>query len=539
MSIIKYKSAKNLYNNYISKTNENEILIKGKIDIYSISETIGKGTFGKVKLAYSTIRHPHRKYACKIIEKLNMKEKDDQKRCQREMSILLQMNHRNVIKTTEIISDSSRYYIIMEYCQKGELFNHIVEQQHFSEEKSAFYYYQLISGIDYIHSKNICHRDLKPENLLLNEENELKIIDFGLSNFYSGENKLLKTPCGSPCYASPEMILGKNYNGYCIDVWSSGIILFAMLCGYLPFEEGEEDINNEILFKNIVECKVEYPEKYIGKTAKNLLEKIIVRDPKKRITIKQIKRHPFFLYGKDIYSKKFGYRRNISNQSYIYGTFRNLPNLNFNNIELNYNYSNKENNNNYINVNRNDKIFNSLNVDFHKDINNYNDIYIGTNYERNNNYLNIVKNDIINYKFLNSSLNNYNENDIKVNNLLNQKEYKENNKNKSHSFNNNQKNINKSLKSNLNGRNTKKLYGHKSNMTLDLKANTNDIKKIFDENIKVKKHGETLRDLIPELNTQHYNLFTLNNRESNLLNNYLEKTNYNNISNYNNENDIN
>ena len=210
MSKFKYKSAKNLYDNYISKTNENELLIKGKKDIYSITDTLGKGTFGKVKLAYSIIRNPKKKFACKILDQLNMIEKDDKKRCQREMTILLQMNHPNVIKTTEIISDSYRYYIIMEYCQKGELFNHIVEQQHFTEEKSAFYYYQLISGVDYIHSKNICHRDLKPENLLLNEENELKIIDFGLSNFFLGENKLLITPCGSPCYASQEMILGNN-----------------------------------------------------------------------------------------------------------------------------------------------------------------------------------------------------------------------------------------------------------------------------------------------------------------------------------------
>ena len=278
---MRYNSAKNLYNNYPKKVNENIMLIEGKKDIYSIRDTIGKGTFGKVKLAYS--KKSNKKFACKILEKLNIKEKDDKKRCQREMSILLQMNNKNVIKTSEIISDSSRFYIIMEYCPKGELFNHIVEEQHFNEEKSAYYYYQLILGVDYIHSKNVCHRDLKPENLLLNEDNELKIIDFGLSNFYFGEEKLLKTPCGSPCYASPEMILGKDYDGYCIDVWSSGIILYAMLCGYLPFEEGDDTMHNNLLFKNIVECKVEYPEEFISPMAKDLLQKIIVREPKNRI----------------------------------------------------------------------------------------------------------------------------------------------------------------------------------------------------------------------------------------------------------------
>ena len=551
MSKIKYKSAKSLHNNNISTNNENEILIKGKKDIYSISDTLGKGTFGKVKLAYSTIRNPHKKYACKILEKLNMKEKDDKKRCQREMSILLQMNHRNVIKTTEIISDSSRYYIIMEFCQKGELFNHIVEQQNFNEEKSAFYYYQLISGVDYIHSKNICHRDLKPENLLINDKNELKIIDFGLSNFFLGEDKLLKTPCGSPCYASPEMILGKDYNGFCIDVWSSGIILFAMLCGYLPFEEGEGDINNELLFRNIVQCKVDYPEEYIGPIAKDLLEKIIVREPKERITIKQIKKHPFFLLGKEVYSKIVGFENNISYNNYYYGTFRRFNTMNFNDIDSNLDYkynniiNNKENkNNNYINVNKKKKIYNSLHIDYLKDSNNYNDIYMKTNYDRNiyrNNYLNLLENDIIAYKFLNSSINNDNNNDISIKHNFNSKEKnaKENNNNNSHSVNNNKKiSNNKYINNYFTGRNNDYIYNHKNSRTLDIKFNANDIKNILDDKTKIQKNSKTIKDSQPKLGYQQYNLFTLNNRESNFFNNYLEK-NYNNISNYNNENDIN
>ena len=532
MTTFVYKSAKNLYDNCISKTNENELLIKGKKDIYSINETLGKGTFGKVKLAYSTIRNPHKKYACKILEQSNMKEKDDKKRCQREMSILLQMNHNNVIKTTEIISDTYRYYIIMEYCQKGELFNHIVEQSHFTEEKSAFYYYQLISGVDYIHSKSVCHRDLKPENLLLNEENELKIIDFGLSNFFLGDNKLLKTPCGSPCYASPEMILGNNYNGFSIDVCSSGIILYAMLCGYLPFEEGEGDANNEFLFRNIVECKVEYPEEFISPIAKDLLKKIIVREPQKRITIKQIKKHPFFLMGKDIYMKKFGGRNNKTCIDYNYATFRHFPTMNFNDVDFNYKCNSNKENNNYINVNKKNKIYDSLNVDYNQDCNNFNDIYVKTNYERNNNYLNLLENDIVTYKFLNNSLNDDNNNDINVNNER---------KNKSHSMNH-QVNINKYNKSVNNNssttRNKNAIYNRKKSMTLETKLNSNDIRKKFDEKIKVEKRNKTIKDSKPKLNFQQYNLFTLNNKESNFFNNYLE-TNYNSINNYNNENDIN
>ena len=540
MSLFKYKSAKNLCDNYIDLNKEKETLIKGKKDIYAIRETIGKGTFGKVKLAYSIIRKPHKKYACKILEKSNMKEKEDRKRCQREMSILLNMNHHNIIKTSEIISDSSRYYIIMEYCPNGELFNRIVEQQHFNEEKSAFYYYQLISGIEYIHSKNICHRDLKPENLLLSEENELKIIDFGLSNFFFGYNKLLSTPCGSPCYASPEMILGFNYDGFCIDIWSSGIILFAMLCGYLPFEEEEGDVNNDILFRNIVECKVEYPDEFIGPMAKDLLEKIIVRDYKKRITIKQIKKHPFFLFGKNIYLKKFGESgKNITTLENNYDSFRHFPIMNFNKIDFNYNSDSKENNLNYINVNKKNKKYDSLNIDLHGENNNYNDIYIKTNFEKSR-YLNSLENEIISYKFLNSSLGNDSNNDIKINRHYNS--HNDKNKNKvidgkrgSHIVND-KKNINlnnNSLKTNIGGRNKNNINKYKKSMTLDTKSDFNDIKKNFDEKIKDKK------DPKPKLSfNNNYNLYTLNNKEPYFYKNYLE-TNYNNMSNYNNENDIN
>ena len=542
MSSVKYNSAKNLYYNYSNKYNNNELQIKGKKDIYVIKDTLGKGTFGKVKLAYSTIKTPNKKYACKILEQSNMKESDDKKRCHREMSILLQMNHRNVIKTNEIISDSSRYYIIMEYCEKGELFNHIVEQQHFDEEKSAFYYYQLISGVDYLHSKNICHRDLKPENLLLNDENELKIIDFGLSNYFNEDCKLLRTPCGSPCYASPEMILGKDYDGFRIDIWSSGIILYAMLCGYLPFEEGENDINNDLLFKNIVECKVDYPEENIGPIAKDLLEKIIVRDPLKRITIKQIKNHPFFLLGKDVYFRTKGCAKNKSNNfEYNYKSFRRYPTMNFNykDFDCKYNYKDYTNNtkNNYINVNRK---FDSLNVNINEDVKmNFNDIYLKTNYERKN-YLNLLDNDIKINKILNTSFNN--ENDININknkniNINNNINHKKNSHSVNNKINVNLRN-NKTIKEDSSRNNKLNNYQNKSSVTLETKFDQKNFNKILGENIKTEQFTKTIKDLNPKLHYQHYNLLTLNNQESKLYNNYLE-TNYNSVNNNHNDNDIN
>jgi len=538
MSTMRYNSAKNLYKNYPKKVDDQIMLIEGKKDIYSIEDTIGKGTFGKVKLAYG--KKSNKKFACKILEKSNIKEKDDKKRCQREMNILLQMNHKNVIKTSEIISDSSRFYIIMEYCPKGELFNHIVEQQHFNEENSAYYYYQLVSGVDYIHSKNVCHRDLKPENLLLNEFNELKIIDFGLSNFYFGKEKLLRTPCGSPCYASPEMILGKDYDGYNIDIWSSGIILYAMLCGYLPFEEGDDTMNNNFLFKNIVECKVEYPEEFISPMAKDLLQKIIVREPKNRITIKQIKKHPFFLLGKEIYDKKFSSARNNNTIDYTYEAHRIYPSINYNNKNLDTKYKNKLINNINNNHHKLEEIkINMSDIDLNdkKEYNNINDKYIKTNYEKN-----IIDNNDLNSELLNTSTNNINNknkitdiNDINFNIKEGNYIHRKNNYSVKNRFN---QNINNSLNENSkNGNYIQNNNYYLNNMALEIKLNKR-VKNILEDGIKVKQYINLNNELnIKFPNYQKFDVYVPKKRESIIYNNYIE-TNYdrsNVINNYNSE----
>ena len=286
------KSKNDLENN---KNIEKEI----KIGNYIIKKTLGKGTFAKVKLA---IQLPKKnKVAIKIIEKKILKEEDDLIRLKREFEMLTQFNNPNVISVTEIFENYEAYFTVMEYCEGGELFNYIVENKILSEEKSAFFFYQLINGLDYIHSLGIVHRDLKPENLLLTGDLIIKIIDFGLSNYFNKkDNKLLSTPCGSPCYASPEMLSGKGYDGFKIDIWASGIILFAMLCGYLPFDHKD----NYKLFEKILQCKITYP-KYLSDESKDLIKKILVPDPRKRITIPGIKKHKFYLKGKKIFENNY------------------------------------------------------------------------------------------------------------------------------------------------------------------------------------------------------------------------------------------
>ncbi len=262
---------------------------------YDLIETLGAGTFSEVKLGINKITKE--KVAIKMLDKDKINNENDLTRLKREIHMLRTFSHINIIKTYEIAENDVNFLIIMEYCKHGELFNQIIEKKKLSEKEASYYYYQLINGLEYIHSNGIVHRDLKPENLLISKGNILKIIDFGLSNFFNGEN-LLQTPCGSPCYASPEMVSGKKYNGFYIDIWSTGIILYAMLCGFLPFE----DNNNVILFQKIQECNFTIPN-FVSKICKNLIKSIVVKDPNKRIKISEIKRHPFYLKGKEHFKK--------------------------------------------------------------------------------------------------------------------------------------------------------------------------------------------------------------------------------------------
>ena len=187
-----------------------------------------------------------------------------------------------------MIENHDYLYLIMEYCSGGELFQHIVKNRRLKEEEAAKMYQQIISGIEYIHKLGIVHRDLKPENLLLDHNNSIKIVDFGLSNLYK-HGERLKTACGSPCYAAPEMIKGERYLGLGADIWSSGVILYAMVCGYLPFE----DENTKKLYQKILNAEYKLPS-FLSEEAKNLISSILNPDPTKRFTIKDIREHNWY-----------------------------------------------------------------------------------------------------------------------------------------------------------------------------------------------------------------------------------------------------
>ena len=254
---------------------------------YLLGQTLGEGAFAKVKVA--TQIHTNEKTAIKILDKSRLLEDErDVQRLKKEINILKQLHHKNIIQLYEIMERKKRLYIVMEYCEKGELFDYIVKNGKLNEKEACRLFQQIINGVEYLHQQSIIHRDLKPENILLDNNTNIKISDFGLSTFYN-KNTYLQTPCGTPSYAPPEMLNGNAYNGTSSDIWSCGIILYAMLCGSLPFAESKEDI----ICRKIL-CHDYIIPNFLSKDAKDLLNHIMKIDPLERYTIQQIKTHPWF-----------------------------------------------------------------------------------------------------------------------------------------------------------------------------------------------------------------------------------------------------
>lgn len=260
---------------------------------YIVGKTLGEGTFGKVRKGIHRISGV--KVAIKILVKKRITDAADVERVRREIKILKEVQHANIIKLFEVIDTSKYIFLIMEFVAGGELFDHIVKKQRLGEFEACRFFHHIINGVEYCHKRKIVHRDLKPENLLLEKKGSnqtIKIVDFGLGNHIS-HDELMRTACGSPCYAAPEMIAGHAYVGYGVDVWSMGIILFALLCGFLPFEHP----NTNELYKQILRGHFQVSS-WVSKDAKDLLHKILCTDPKRRYKIRDIKKHPWYARAK-------------------------------------------------------------------------------------------------------------------------------------------------------------------------------------------------------------------------------------------------
>ncbi|CAO3638521.1 unnamed protein product [Mucor fragilis] len=256
-----------------------------RIGQYNIISTIGTGSFGKVKLAVHAITG--QKVALKIINRKKIASMDMGGRVKREIQYLKLLRHPHIIKLYEVITTPTDIIMVIEYAGR-ELFNYIVEKGRMAEEDARRFFQQIICAVEYCHRHKIVHRDLKPENLLLDANNNVKIADFGLSNIMT-DGDFLKTSCGSPNYAAPEVISGKLYAGPEVDVWSCGVILYVMLCGRLPFD----DEYIPTLFKKINGGIYTMPS-YLSSETKALLTSMLVVDPLKRITIQEIRKNPWF-----------------------------------------------------------------------------------------------------------------------------------------------------------------------------------------------------------------------------------------------------
>eukprot|EP00605_Chrysophyceae_sp_TOSAG23-4_P001245 GSChrysophyteH1.ASY1.ANO1.1356.1 assembled CDS len=237
---------------------------------YQLGKTLGIGAFGKVKLA-GKIKH------------MEMAEK-----VRREINILNMCQHPHIIRLYEVIDTPSDIFVVMEFVSGGELFDYIVSRGRLPPDEARHFFHQIISGVEYCHYQKIVHRDLKPENLLLDSDNNIKLADFGLSNV-AHDGDFLRTSCGSPNYAAPEVISGNLYAGAEVDVWSCGVILYALLCGTLPFDD--ESIPN--LFKKIKSGMYSLPT-HLSQSSRDLILRMLVVDPMKRITMADVRAHHWF-----------------------------------------------------------------------------------------------------------------------------------------------------------------------------------------------------------------------------------------------------
>ena len=258
-----------------------------KIGNYILFDQIGMGTFSKVTKAIHLITS--QQVAVKILDKEKIEDEVDLERIIREIEILKNIHHPNIAQMYETYSTIHNFYLMMELVSGGDLFDYITENSYLSENLSCQFFRQLIGVLEYLISMGIAHRDIKPENILLDENHKnIKVIDFGLSNYFE-DNELLCSSCGSPCYASPEMLSGKPYQGIKTDIWSGGIVLYSMLVGSLPFDDQELCI----LYEQIKKGKFYLPST-LSLEAIDLLKRILQVDPNKRIGIEEIKKHPWF-----------------------------------------------------------------------------------------------------------------------------------------------------------------------------------------------------------------------------------------------------
>ncbi|XP_061735193.1 serine/threonine-protein kinase SIK1 [Nerophis ophidion] len=257
-----------------------------QVGFYEIIRTLGKGNFAVVKLAKHKVTKTQ--VAIKIIDKTRLNPSNLEK-IYREVQIMKLLNHPHIIKLYQVMETKDMLYIVTEYAKNGEMFDHLTSNGRMSEAEARKKFWQILTAVDYCHQHHIVHRDLKTENLLLDANMNIKLADFGFGNFYNG-GEPLSTWCGSPPYAAPEVFEGKEYEGPQLDIWSLGVVLYVLVCGSLPFDGP----SLPALKQRVTEGRFRIPF-FMSQECENLIRKMLVVDPAKRITVAQIKQHRWML----------------------------------------------------------------------------------------------------------------------------------------------------------------------------------------------------------------------------------------------------
>ncbi|XP_022866182.1 CBL-interacting serine/threonine-protein kinase 6-like [Olea europaea var. sylvestris] len=268
-----------------TRSDEKSAVLHGK---YELGRILGHGTFAKVYHARNL--QTGKSVAMKVVGKEKVIRVGMMDQVKREISVMKMMKHPNIVELHEVMASKSKIYFALELVRGGELFAKIAKGR-LREDVARNYFQQLISAIDFCHSRGVYHRDLKPENLLLDEEGNLKVTDFGLTAFsdHLRQDGLLHTTCGTPAYVAPEVIGKKGYDGATADIWSCGVVLFVLLAGYLPFQEDNLMDMYKKIYRGDFKCAP-----WFSSEARRLITKMLDPNPGTRITIAKIMESSWF-----------------------------------------------------------------------------------------------------------------------------------------------------------------------------------------------------------------------------------------------------
>ncbi|KAK2881758.1 hypothetical protein Q8A67_019026 [Cirrhinus molitorella] len=259
-----------------------------RVGYYEMERTIGKGNFAVVKLATHMITKA--KVAIKIVDKTQLDD-ENLKKIFREVQIMKMLRHPHIIRLYQVMETERMIYLVTEYASGGEIFDHLVAHGRMAEKDARRKFKQIVAAVYFCHCRNIVHRDLKAENLLLDHNLNIKIADFGFSNLFS-RGQLLKTWCGSPPYAAPELFEGKEYDGPKVDIWSLGVVLYVLVCGALPFDGST--LQN--LRARVLSGKFRIPF-FMSTDCEYLIRHMLVLEPSRRLSMEQICKNKWMRLG--------------------------------------------------------------------------------------------------------------------------------------------------------------------------------------------------------------------------------------------------